>query len=500
MSPHVAVGRALTSALLTAVRRTRAPSDALPFAAVVAAVATLVAAFVASAQATLFIAAAAQTLGVAWLGVRALAQPRTWASATFVAAASFAVLFVVPSWIFAVDPAMLDVGSPTEALLLVNVSLYALLLGWHLPVRRAVRQAARRSLLGIRPVPVSVRRVIVSFGISVASLMILFAANGGPLRYFENLDRSGEFMAGLTYVFWGLLAAKFTVFSYVAAKWARGQDLDRRTWGMLGAVFLLLALHGSRGPLVIALVELCLIRTLVWKRIRVGTVVVASLTVLLLVVFGLGAIKRYQKLDYEGTSARVGYVDYLVNVAPGDSVTAYATNYADQVRLLALARAVVPSDAGYEYGRIVARLALQPIPRFFRPEITRDPDLARALYPTSLYAYAVPLQADAYIQFGVGGMVIVFVLVGAVLRQIDLRLNAAQRLPLRTFLALMALAIALALVLRSGLQGGVAFGAIEIIGFWLAATVIDSRWSPQAAGRRLWHRKRLLLRRRNAEA
>ena len=60
-------------------------------------------------------------------------------------------------------------------------------------------------------------------------------------------------------------------------------------------------------------------------------------------------------------------VSYLVDDAPRELVSAYANNYADGTRLVAVARLTVPRFGDFERGRLLVRYALQPIPRSLRP-------------------------------------------------------------------------------------------------------------------------------------
>jgi O-antigen polysaccharide polymerase Wzy len=473
--------RASVSTIVTryrSARRQALPRTLAALAAASGAVA-LVLALALPGTAAAYAAASAQTIGVAWLAARGLASPRGWMTATSVTAAAWVVLFVVPSWIYAIDPEVLLVDGGSEALLVVNVSLYALLLGWELPMWNDGDRVAARIRVTLRPLQVSLVRVSVCFVVSAACLIVLFAVNEGPVNYLWNLDQSAQQTAGLTYLFWGILGAKFATFTYVAVKWARDEPLERLSIALLVGAFVLVALQGSRGPVVIGLVELALIRVLVWRKIRIRALAAAIAAVLIVVVFGFGSIKRYQGYDAAHPREHIGYTDYVVNVAPGDSVSAYVTNYADQLRLIAITLDVVPEQASYERGRIFERLVLQPIPRPFRPDVPRDPDLAEKLYPTPSLAYAIPLQADAYIQFGTVGVVLCFVLLGAGLRALDRWFGSEESWPTRRLLGAIGVVVAIPLVIRSGLQGGVIFGLLEIVGFWVVATFVDATWSPR---------------------
>ena len=54
---------------------------------------------------------------------------------------------------------------------------------------------------------------------------MVFAANGGPIEWVTNLDKTGEMAAGLTYVIFVGLAVKYAAVVAICQRWARGGSL-----------------------------------------------------------------------------------------------------------------------------------------------------------------------------------------------------------------------------------------------------------------------------------
>ena len=89
--------------------------------------------------------AAAQTALVAVLLVLSWSRERAWARAGVVAAGTWTLIFLIPSWVFAADPSLLTVGSRNRAIVTVDLSLVCLIIGY------GVRQYAPRVDLAAPP-------------------------------------------------------------------------------------------------------------------------------------------------------------------------------------------------------------------------------------------------------------------------------------------------------------------------------------------------------------
>ena len=164
---------------------------------------------------------------------------------------------------------------------------------------------------------------------------------------------------------------------------------------------------------------------------------------------------------------------YLVDDAPGELISAYANNYADGTRLVAVARATVPEFGDFERGRLLVRYAVQPIPRGLRPAVRRDRAIRRALFPPGGYAHAVPLQAASYIQGGIPGVGLGFILLGGLVGLLDGALLRLREARFTTVVALTTAVVAIPVYLRSSEAGGFALAVIELIGLAIVAWTAD---------------------------
>jgi hypothetical protein len=145
------------------------------------------------------------------------------------------------------------------------------------------------------------------------------------------------------------------------------------------------------------------------------------------------------------------------------------------VRLIALARAIVPKRAEYQHGRVVLQLLVQPIPRVLRPPVDSDPVIEQTFNPGGGNSYALPLQLVSYIQFGLPGVGVVGFFLGFFMVGIEgLIRRPQQSLPM--LLLGVATAIQVPFLLRTGVPRGLALGALEVFGAYVVArTIIRTR-------------------------
>jgi hypothetical protein len=424
-------------------------------------------------RAVTFALAVQQTFGVVWLFWLGYSRQRGWVSATFVTAAAWAPLFLVPCWIYAINPSLLTTtASADQPLALVNISLFALITG--LLVSRSPPAADTRfPRRDIAEVAGPSTRALVGFGgFGLLCLAILMARNGGPIAYITSQYRSGQLNSGLLYVVWGVLFLRFAPLAGAAARWAQGRPAGRLLWVYLLAGSTIVALMGAREFLASAAVEILLVGAIVRRRIRLRTLVAPVLVAGFLLVFGLGAVKFYQDYNVTHPGHRVSFIHYVIHIAPGHTVDHYVNNYVSGVSDIGLARRIVPAQAGYEYGKAVLQLLLKPIPSPYRPKLREARIISAWFGSNGGYAVAVPLQATAYLQFGIPGVIVAFALVGMLLAGIDRRLASPSTHRLPYLLVLITLAVQVPVLLRGGIPAGVVFLLMEVIGAWVAAILV----------------------------
>ena len=414
--------------------------------------------------------AAAQTLGVAWLFTESYDDHRKWATAGCVTAAAWTVTFVVPAWIYVADPSLLSAEESSKATAIVTASLFSTLIGIFC-IGRFSSRTPHSARIAIEPAALRRGRLLACAVAGVLAISLLFALNGGPIAWVTNLDKTGEMAAGLTYVIFVGLAIKFAAVVAICQRWAEGRSLDPPLIGFLVGAMLVISLLGARAFLAFTFAELLLFYVLVRRPMALKTVLPAGIAVTLLLIFGLGTIKRYQTFREATPASDPGFVDYATHRAIRELPSAYANNYADGLRLVATAERIVPDQADYEYGKVALRLAAQPIPRPLRPKVSTDLPLKRAFEPPGGNQFAIPLQAVSYIQFGLVGVVLAGLMIGLLIGQLD-RWLLRRRATMPVLLALIAAAVQVPFLLRAGIPRGLAVSVFEVAGLWAVAKLV----------------------------
>lgn len=414
-----------------------------------------------------------QVLGIAVLARSGGARERGWRTGAAVIAASWFPLFTVPCLVYAIDPSLLPQGSDVRATAIVNLSLFALLLG--MSVGRPHDDKAPGLITADANEPAD-RRLIAWFCIGLAALVGLMSANGGPAEFVSNLDRSGAMSAGLIYVVWLALAIRFAPVVRAGANWAQGRPIGRWTLAALIVGTVLIGLTGARAFVAVAGVQILLTYALLRRPVRLRVVAPAMVVLGILLVFAVGIVKRYQGYTH-AVDPGIGFIDYVQERAGPELVESYVNNYVDTVRLIALAEDITPRRAPYEEGRLVLRLLAKPIPRSVRPDVPRNGTIEENFTPSGGYSYAVPLQAALYLAWGPGALVLGFLALGAAIRTLDVWLAAPRTRPLSHVLAAIACVVQVPVLLRSGVPEGLSFLLIEVVGVWAVAASSVTRRS-----------------------
>lgn len=402
-------------------------------------------------------------VAVVWFALEIRARPGR-SPAAWILAAALAALVALPALLLAADPgSLVDPGAPlSDALLLHTVGVLALIAGWAMAAGRGGGSADAAATPVAQPGPSRIR-IAVAIAVPVVSLIAFMAAVGGPTEYFGNLDRTGELTAGLTYLIWGVLGAKYAALALAARRWAAGLPAGLPVLAALVLALLAIAVVGARLLVMVAVLQICVAWLVTHPSARTpARPALAVVAVLGLTFVGLGELRRWQGLE-TGRSFPTYFVEQGI---PNFRLT-YVNQYADAVRLASLARDVVPGQTSYEYGREFLRIALQPIPGPIRPQVERAEPLRAAFTGDEGNANALTLPVVGYLQFGLIGVLAFAATVGAAAGWIDARLRRRATPPL--LLALCAAAVCLAMIFRGSLVNAVAFMGMDVIGFYVAA-------------------------------
>ncbi|MCW3067367.1 MAG: hypothetical protein JWN32_4539 [Solirubrobacterales bacterium] len=388
---------------------------------------------------------------------------RGWATANFVTGAAWLALFLGPCAVYAVAPRHLPGLDAAGAIGVVDVSLFALLAGYVLTMRSAPVVAERRRI-EVRPTRERPARAVAWFVVGLAGLAVLLAHAGGPAAYLSHLGETAGLNSGLFYVVWIALALRFAPFALVFVRWLRGVPVGPAVTALVLAGLALVMLTGARSFVAVGAVQLVLASALLRGRPSLARLAPIALVAGVALVFGLGTIKRHQSYNAQHPGAQLSLWTYATDVAPSSLVDAYVNNYVDTVRLVAVARSIVPKLAPYEGPRPLVELALKPVPSSIRPNVHRNREIAKVFDPHGGFAYAEPLQATAYLAGGPFVVALAFALVGLVVGRLDRWLaTPALRSPVATAAAI-SLCVQIPVMLRSGVPNGVAFLGIEVLG------------------------------------
>ena len=408
---------------------------------------------------------AAQTLLLVSLAVRSLGERYGWRGAQFVVAAAVFALYTIPCWMYAIDPGMLDRGDTARATLIVNVALYAYALGLFLTGSTGPRSDGLLQVPAVQP---RTTVLVAWWLLGFVAISVLLLRHGSPLDYLAHLDQTASLNEGAFYLVAAALTTRFAALAWAAALWSQGRPLPRRVIGLAVAGTVFFALIGARLFVAAAIVDFLLLYALLRRPLRLRQVAPYVVAGAVLIIFGGGTIKRYQAYTVTNPQSGVGFMEYATHTAPGEFATAYANNYVDGVRLIAIADELVPAAAGYEYARPLLELAVKPLPRSIRPTIGRQRALREAFSPDPKYAFAMPLFGTAFLS---GGIVAVFLLslgVGALVARLD-RVLASSATSIATVVTAVVAIVNVPVLLRSGIPLGATLFLVEVVGMWVVA-------------------------------
>src|SRR5207249_3250132 len=116
---------------------------------------------------------------------------------------------------------------------------------------------------------------------------------------------------------------------------------------------------------------------------------------------------------------RQSFPSYLVETGLPQLPRTYVNQYSDAVRLSVAARVFVPKVVGFEHGRELLRVLLQPIPSQIRPTVARSRGLTKLFTTGKHNGNALPVPVEGYIEFGFPGALIFSLLLGLVVGLVD---------------------------------------------------------------------------------
>ena len=427
------------------------------------------------AAALMFCAAQSAVLGC--LCVRAVGGRRGWRSAQLIVAIAWGVLFTVPCWLYGLDPQLLDTGTPARATLIVNIALYGYLLGLMLRPSIGPRDDGAIPAAPMQPRP---RALVAWWLLGFVALAVVLLRHGSPLAYIGHLDRSAELNRGAFAIVATALLMRFAALAWAAGSWSREERLPARAIVLAVAGTVLIGLTGGRLFVVVALADFLLLYVLLRRPLPLRQVTPFVVAIGVLVVFGVGTIKRHQGYNAAHPDARVGLAEYATRQAPTELSSAYANNYFDGVRLIAIADEMVPRRADWEGARALAETAVKPLPHAIRPEVGRQKVLRRAFNPTEDYAYAMPLIATSFLAGGMLVVLLVSIATGVLVGALERRL-ASDTLTAGGVAVVVVAAVSFPSLLRAGLPAGAVFLLVDVAGMWLVARTglrAPAEWTP----------------------
>lgn len=402
-----------------------------------------------------------------WIALHGRLAGRSFTPASTLLGVALLLLVAFPAVAIQLDPGILvEGGATTAGIAILAIGAAAILVG----LTAASGRPAPASALPPSPaaVPALDRGAVAGLAaVPVLALVAFVAAVGGPVEYLSHLDETGARTAGLTYLIWGLLFAKYAVLARLAMRWRAQQRPSRPELVAAVLALLLIAGIGTRLLIVIALLQAGITYMLITGRRLSTRTWVAGVLAIGIVFVGFGELRRYQGLVAPGK----GFPAYLVDNALPSLPATYVNQYADAVRLAGIAQDVVPERADYERGRELLRIVLQPIPGGVRPEVGQAPALRAAFTSGDGNGNALPLPVVGFIQFGVPGTVVLCLALGALAGASDRHLRPGLRPD--TLLALVAAGTGTLILFRGTLVNAVAFTLMDVIGLFVAARALE---------------------------
>lgn len=413
-----------------------------------------------------------QAVALALLTRAELSGGRGWATASFVVGAAWAALFTVPSIAYTADPGLFDVPDLTGTLAVVTAATVALLGGYAAFAREGDREPVPAATVTVTAATVRPAWAIAGYALGLLALCALAAKAGGPAAYLRSLNQTALSTSGLFYVIAVVLLLRWVPAAVIAQRWGSGERAGR--WAIAGYALgtVLLGLTGARAFVAVAAVEIALLWTLLRTPVPTRRVLTVGLVAGAVLVFGVGTVKRYQSSQSIPGAVHQSFGAYATKTAPGELLPAYVNNYVDTVRLMGLARATVPHQAPYEGIRPLKEMALKVVPSQVRPELHRSRTVQAVFSPAGEGMYAVPILANGFLAGGTLVVLAVAVLLGALLRAVDVRVLRTASLPAWQLLTLLAVVVQLPMAIRSGIPNGVALFATEVLGAALAARLV----------------------------
>ena len=185
----------------------------------------------ARARVVVLLLALAQTAAVTWLVLRSLDATRRWATTGVVLAGGWVMTFLVPTWIYVFDPSLADGLPLADGIRISTAGLLSLIAGIELLTladrkRQPGKTRSRAPRTSIPAAAVSLRWTVVWILVGLAAMGLLFALNGGPVKWLTNLDKVGAMAEGLTYVIGVALVIKHVAVAALAQRLQRLGRLD----------------------------------------------------------------------------------------------------------------------------------------------------------------------------------------------------------------------------------------------------------------------------------
>jgi hypothetical protein len=450
--------------------------------------------------------AAATLAATTWIGWDALADDRRGPRARLVMALCLLMLASLPALLLAFDR-HLWISPPRLR------GLSAGLVLWSLGIASiAVGTRAARLISPARPLSpaasiVRGRRPLMGVAaIVLISLAAFVYKVGGPVCYFQNLNNSAAANAGLTYLIWGISFAKYAAYAHLGENWLSDRRNSPAVLAATAVAFLLLLSVGSRLLVLVSMIQLLVLYAALRPLGRQLVLRVTAAGLVGAVVFvGVGELRRWENVGSQAScqapaqslsvavprgrehvrshrpsvaphptvAPRPSFAHYFVQTGLPNLPSTYVNNYADTVRSSIIVRQVVPAHAGYEYGKELLRLLLQPIPGGIRPQIAQAPALRAAFTSGHDSGNSLPLPVEGFIEFGLPGDIVFCLILGLAVGLVDRRGTGAR--DVGVVLATIALGTGLAIVFRGSLHNAFAIAAIDVIGFLVGHRILFRR-------------------------
>lgn len=252
------------------------------------------------------------------------------------------------------------------------------------------------------------RTAIVLTVISLFAAVVFFYQVGGVSYYVSNWGITHILTKGKMYLIALMLVTKIAFLILAAFTLRNRINQNRWDWLLLFSIFVIsfvvTALIGSRLLLLAYLIEALIVFHYLWRAFTVKQIVFAGICLVVVGVVLMGELRSHT-WNQDKTLLQQAQATFYSVEKTGDTLF---NHYFDSVMTLIVVMDNIPRRFGFEMGRTYLELLVRPIPYQFRP------GFSTANLSDVIPGGVISSQGEAYLNFGLFGVILIMFMYGAV--------------------------------------------------------------------------------------